>query len=286
MEIPKIILKRIIKGFLEKDVGFGDLTTNILISNDIQATAEIIARENGIVAGVTEAIIVFELLNVKILNSVKDGSVVKKDQVILKIQGRAKDILTGERTALNLLMKLSGIATETNSVIKLVRSITNKTRIACTRKVTPSFQYFEKRAVNLGGGDTHRFNLDDEIMIKDNHLTIFGDIKNAVEKIRKEASFSKKIEVEVQTVEQALKAATTGADIIMLDNFSPKKAAETLNLLVEKGLRDKVLIEFSGGINKNNVKDFAKLEPDIISMGYLIHSAKSLDINLDFVEIK
>ncbi|MHA1298569.1 MAG: carboxylating nicotinate-nucleotide diphosphorylase [Candidatus Helarchaeota archaeon] len=286
MEIPNIILKRIIKEFLEADIGFGDLTTNALISDDIQATAEIKVRENGVVAGVNEAIIVFELLNVKILESIKDGSMVKKDQTILKIKGRAKDILTAERTALNLLMKMSGIATETNSVLKLVRDVSEKTRIACTRKVTPGFQYFEKRAVSLGGGDTHRFNLDDEVMIKDNHLAIVGNIKKAVEKVREQISFSKKIEVEVESIKQALEAANSGADIIMFDNFTPEIAIKALQILEEKGLRNKVLIEFSGGINKNNVKDYAKLKPDIISMGYLIHSSKSLNINLEFVETK
>ena len=280
------ILKRIIKEFLEVDVGFGDITTNTLIADNIQATAEIKARENGVVAGIQEAIMVFELMNIKKLDNIKDGSTVKKDQTILKIKGRAKDILTAERTALNILMRMSGIATETNSVIKIVREINKVTRIACTRKVTPGFQYFEKRAVSLGGGDTHRFNLDDEIMVKDNHLSIFGDIRKAVEKIRKEISFSKKIEVEVETIDQVLEAANAGADIIMFDNFTPEKAAEALKLLEEKGLRDKVTIEFSGGINKNNVKNYAKLNPDVISMGYLIHSSKSLNINLEFIETK
>ncbi|NVM03148.1 MAG: carboxylating nicotinate-nucleotide diphosphorylase [Candidatus Helarchaeota archaeon] len=286
MELPKTILKRIIKEFLEVDVGFGDITTNTLIPDNIQATAEIKARENGVVAGIQEAIMVFELMNIKKLDNIKDGSTVKKDQTILKIKGRAKDILTAERTALNILMRMSGIATETNSVIKIVREINKVTRIACTRKVTPGFQYFEKRAVSLGGGDTHRFNLDDEIMVKDNHLSIFGDIRKAVEKIRKEISFSKKIEVEVETIDQVLEAANAGADIIMFDNFTPEKAAEALKLLEEKGLRDKVTIEFSGGINKNNVKNYAKLNPDVISMGYLIHSSKSLNINLEFIETK
>ena len=286
MELPKTILKRIIKEFLEVDVGFGDITTNTLIADNIQATAEIKARENGVVAGIQEAIMVFELMNIKKLDNIKDGSTVKKDQTILKIKGRAKDILTAERTALNILMRMSGIATETNSVIKIVREINKVTRIACTRKVTPGFQYFEKRAVSLGGGDTHRFNLDDEIMVKDNHLSIFGDIRKAVEKIRKEISFSKKIEVEVETIDQVLEAANAGADIIMFDNFTPEKAAEALKLLEEKGLRDKVTIEFSGGINKNNVKNYAKLNPDVISMGYLIHSSKSLNINLEFIETK
>ena len=183
-------------------------------------------------------------------------------------------------------MRMSGIATETNSVIKIVREINDVTRIACTRKVTPGFQYFEKRAVSLGGGDTHRFNLDDEIMIKDNHLSIFGDIKKAIEKIRKEISFSKKIEVEVETIDQVLEAANAGADIIMFDNFTPNKAAEAIKLLEEKGLRNRIIIEFSGGINKNNVKNYAKLSPDVISMGYLIHSPKSLNINLEFVAAK
>ena len=286
MELPKSILRKIIKEFLEVDVGFGDITTNTLIQDKIHATAEIKARENGVIAGIQEAIMVFELMNIKILDNIEDGSAVKKNQTILRIKGRAKDILTAERTALNILMRMSGIATETNSVIKIVRGINNVTRIACTRKITPGFQYFEKRAVSLGGGDTHRFNLDDEIMIKDNHLSIFGDIKEAIEKIRKEISFSKKIEVEVETIDQVLEAANAGADIIMFDNFTPVKATEALKLLEEKGLRDKVTIEFSGGINKNNVSAYAKLNPDVISMGYLIHSSKSLNINLEFVETK
>ena len=283
MEIPKNILKRKIQEFLEADIGFGDITTNTLILNSIQSTAQIKVRETGIIAGIKEAMLIFEMLNIKILDYIKDGSPVKNNQIILTINGRAKDILTGERTALNILMRMSGIATETNSIVKMVRKINNKIRIACTRKVTPGFQYFEKRAVSLGGGDTHRFNLDDEIMIKDNHLAIFGGIKKAVQRIRKEVSFSKKIEVEVETVDQALEAAEANVDIIMFDNFTPDIAAKALQVLEQNKLRDKVLIEFSGGINKSNVLDYAKLNPDIISMGYIIHSSKSLNINLEFV---
>ncbi len=285
MELPETVLKRILKEFLEHDLGFGDITTNSLINEDIYAIAEVVAREDGVLAGNTEAKIIFKLLGIKILDHIKDGSPLKKNQVILKIEGRAKDILTAERTALNMLMRMSGIATETNAVLKLVREVSQNTRIACTRKITPGFQYFEKRAVSLGGGDTHRFHLDDEVMIKDNHLYIFGDIKKAIEKVRKDLSFSKKIEIEVETLEQVIEAAKAGADIIMFDNFTPDDAAKAMKVLEEKGLLNRIFIEFSGGINKKNVKEYARLNPDVISMGYLTHSFKSLNINLQFIQL-
>ena len=163
--------------------------------------------------------------------------------------------------------------------------IRDRTIIACTRKTAPGLEYFDKKAVLLGGGDTHRLHLDDMILIKDNHVAIVGNVKEAVKLAKKQASFSKKIEVEVSDVNEAIEAAKAGADIIMLDNFTPEKVKDAINRLKKENLRDKVLIEASGGINEKNIVNFAAAGVDIISLGALTHSAKALDISLEIRKV-
>jgi len=201
---------------------------------------------------------------------------------VMELSGSARAILSAERTVLNIMMRMSGIATETSKLVEATKKVNSKIRIACTRKTTPGFRYFEKKAVALGGGDTHRFRLDDMILIKDNHLSIIGGVREAVKQARLKTSFSKKIEVEVENPEQALEAALAGADIIMFDNMPPEEAKKTLELLEERGLREKVLIELSGGITPENIEKYSALNVDIISMGYITHSARALDLSLDF----
>lgn len=277
----KLLEKRLLE-FLEEDLGFGDITTNALIPEDAIAEARIIVKRDGVIAGIREAGIILKLLNVNFKPLVKDGDRVTSGQTIVELSGSARAILSAERTILNIMMRMSGIATETAKLVDAAKKNNPKLRIACTRKTTPGFRYFEKRAVILGGGDSHRFRLDDMILIKDNHLSIVGGVKEAVNQARSRCSFSKKIEIEVENADQALEAASAGADIIMFDNMSPEEAKKTLKLLEEKGLRDKVLIELSGGITPENIEKYMALNVDIISMGYIIHSIRALDLSLDF----
>ncbi|MDH5701727.1 MAG: carboxylating nicotinate-nucleotide diphosphorylase, partial [Candidatus Bathyarchaeota archaeon] len=202
------------------------------------------------------------------------------------IVGDARTLLSIERTLLNLLTRMSGIATATSRLIEKVRSAGYKTRIACTRKVAPGLLYFDKRAVMLGGGDTHRLHLDDLIIVKDNHLIVVGDVGEAVKRVREAVSFSKKIEIEVSTGGEALEAAKAGADIVMLDNFSPQQIKNTMMLLDREGLRSKVLIEASGGINEQNVLKFAATGVDVLSLGEITDSVKALDMSLEVVKVR
>ena len=268
--------------FLKEDLGFEDITTNALVPEKTTARARIICKGEGVIAGVQEACVIFRLLNIDFKPLVRDGDRVRKGQTVMELSGSARAILSAERTVLNIMMRMSGIATETSKLVEATKKVNPKIRIACTRKTTPGFRYFEKKAVALGGGDTHRFRLDDMILIKDNHLSIVGGVREAVKQARLKTSFSKKIEVEVENAEQALEAALAGADIIMFDNMPPEEAKKTLELLEERGLREKVLIELSGGITPENIKKYSALNVDIISMGYITHSARALDLSLDF----
>lgn len=286
MFLPKKVLEKKIRKLLEEDIGQGDITTALTVSAAAPVEAEIIAKEPGIVAGIEEALMFLESLDLRASAQVVDGSKIDEKTTILKIAGNARTLLSIERTLLNLLSRMTGIATKTNRVVNKVRRAGYKTRIACTRKVAPGLLYFDKKAVMVGGGDTHRLHLDDLVLIKDNHLTIIGDINKAVEKVRNTVSFSKKIEIEVSTKGDALKAARAGVDIVMLDNFSSQQIKETIALLEEKGLREKVLIEASGGINEENVLEFADTGVDIISLGEITDSAKALDISLEIVKLK
>ncbi len=204
----------------------------------------------------------------------------------MKLEGDAKTILAAERTVLNLISRMSGIATQTNKIIRKVRAAGYRTIIACTRKTAPGLEYFDKKAVWLGGGDTHRLHLDDMILIKDNHIAIIGNVKEAIKIARRKASFSKKIEVEVSSVNEAVEAAKAGADIIMLDNFTPKQVKEAIKRLNAEGIRDKLLIEASGGISEKNLLEFASAGVDIISLGILTHDVKALDLSMEIKKLK
>ncbi|WXG40505.1 MAG: carboxylating nicotinate-nucleotide diphosphorylase [Candidatus Freyarchaeum deiterrae] len=280
------LTERKVLEFLEEDLGFGDITTNALIPEQTTAEARIISKREGVIAGIQEADIIFKLLNIDSKPLVKDGDRVTRGQIIVELSGSARNILMAERTVLNIMMRMSGIATETSKLVDAAKKINPKLRIACTRKTTPGFRYFEKKAVALGGGDIHRFRLDDMVLIKDNHISVVGSVTEAVNRARSKCSFSKKIEIEVENADQAIEAARAGADIIMFDNMSPEDAKKTLELLEKKGLRDSVLIELSGGITPENIDRYMALNVNIISMGYIIHSIRALDISLDFKKMR
>lgn len=270
-----------IADYLEEDVGFGDITSDLLVRDEV-GSARIQSNEDCVLAGLEEAIEIFNLLGVSTFPMARDGDEISKGEHILVLDGPLKKILLGERLALNFLMRMSGIATATRKIDKVCKKVNKDVRIAATRKTTPGFRFFEKKAVILGGGDPHRFRLDDAIMIKDNHLKVVGSITQAVT-MAKKASFSKKIEVEVEAVEHALEAAKAGADIVMMDNMPPEKVE--LAYLAVKKLNENVLVEVSGGITPENAPEFAK-NADIISMGWITHSARATQFSLDITMVK
>jgi nicotinate-nucleotide pyrophosphorylase (carboxylating) len=259
--------------FLAEDIGKGDITSNLLPKKKI--TVKIISRENAIVAGASYAKEIFKLkgCSSKILK--KDGSKIKPNQTIMIISGNAGNILTCERTALNLLTRMSGIATQTNN---LVKKIPKKTKLYATRKTAPGLRYFDKEAVEIGGGKKHRLTLDEMVMIKDNHIAIGDSLLSLIKKTKKKY---KKFEVEVENTSDAVLAAKEGATIIMLDNFTPAQIKKTIQTLKNQKLRNKVLLEASGGITTKNISKYGQTEVDIISVGSITNSVKGIDMSLE-----
>ena len=259
--------------FLAEDVGKGDITSNLLPKKRI--SVKIISRENAILAGVTYAKEIFKLkgCNSKILK--KDGSKIKPNQTIMVITGNAGNILTCERTALNLLTRMSGIATQTNA---LVKKIPKKTKLYATRKTAPGLRYFDKEAVEIGGGKKHRLTLNEMVMIKDNHIAVGNSLLSLIKKTKKKY---KKFEVEVENTADAVLAAKEGATIIMLDNFTPAQIKKTILILKKQKLRNKVVLEASGGINSKNISKYAQTKVDIISVGSITNSVKGIDMSLE-----
>ena len=281
MFLPREIVKEKLKSFLKEDLGHGDVTSDLLVMDGTVVEAEIVAKESGVLAGLEEIKPLLEEFGLKTEKLKEDGDRLKKGEAILRVIGDARTILALERTVLNFLCRMSGIATLTAKLVEMVRKAGFKTIIACTRKTAPGLEYFDKKAVRIGGGDTHRLHLDDMILVKDNHIKVVGSVSEAIKRAKEKASFSKKIEVEVSNLAEALEAARVGADIIMLDNFTPAQIKETLLQLEKEGLRSKVLVEASGGINEDNVVEFASTGVDILSIGMLTHSAKALDLSLE-----
>ncbi len=285
MFIPKRILEKKLHDFLKEDVGQGDLTTYLTVPEGTIVQAKVLVKEGGVVAGIEEALILCESLGLQAEALASDGAQIKPETSILRIVGDARTILSAERTLLNMLSRMSGIATVTRHLTNEVRAAGYKTRIACTRKVAPGLNYFDKKAVSIGGGDTHRLHLDDLILLKDNHIQIVGSIGDAIRKTREVVSFSKKIEVEVTSVEEALEAAKVGADIIMLDNLSPAEIENVVSQLQKESVRENVLLEASGEITGNNVVDYAATGIDVVSLGKITHSVKALDASLEIVKV-
>ena len=283
MFVPRKILEEKLRQILAEDLGQGDVTVTAIIPANLAVKAVVVAKEEGVVAGIEETIVLAEYLGLKIKGKVVDGDKIKNKQTLMEISGDAQTILAAERTLLNLLSRMSGIATKTRSLTDKLEKAGLKTRIAATRKSAPGLLYFDKKAVMIGSGDPHRLHLDDMILIKDNHLAIVGSVEEAVKKAKANGSFTKKIEVEVTKADDAVKAAKAGADIIMLDNFSPKQTKEAIELLRNSGFGD-VLLEVSGGITSEILLKYAAVHIDIISIGELTHSVKALDISLEIAK--
>jgi nicotinate-nucleotide pyrophosphorylase (carboxylating) len=285
MFVPRKILEEKLKQLLAEDIGLGDVTSAAVVPSGLTAEAAVKAKEAGTAAGVEEAAVLAESLGLNVKAEVADGEAFRKGQVIMKISGDARTILSAERTILNLISRMSGIATTTRKLTAKLKKARVKARIAATRKTAPGLLYFDKKAVLIGGGDPHRLHLDDMVLVKDNHITVAGSIENAVKNAKQNASFSKKIEVEVARVTDVLKAAEAGADIIMLDNFSPKQIRAAVELLKKAGFFGKILLEASGKITAENLLEYATTQVDIISMGELTHSVEALDVSLEITRI-
>lgn len=283
MFIPRKVLEEKLVRLLSEDVGQGDVTSAAVIQFECTAEAEVVAKAEGVVAGLEEAVVLAETLGLEANAEVEDGDNVKNGQVLMKLLGDARTILSMERTMLNLLSRMSGIATITAKYVDLLHKAKLKTRVAATRKSAPGLLYFDKKAVLIGGGDPHRLHLDDMILIKDNHIVLAGGLEKAVKNAKQNASFTKKIEVEVTEPEDAVKVAELGVDVVLLDNFSPQQVAEAVALLKKAGLSEKVLLEASGGITGENVLEYARAGVDLVSLGELTHSVKALDISLEVV---
>ena len=268
--------------FLREDIGQGDLTSQYTVDEGLKSSSQIICKsEIAVVAGLEEAKIIFEICNCDSKALVNDGDIVKRGIRVMKINGNTRAILKAERTALNLIMRMSGIATDTKKFVDIVKTVSKDIKVMGTRKTAPGLRYFDKKSIKLGGGHSHRNTLDEMILIKDNHLAVSTSIQNAISNARLKAGKNVMIECEVSNKKSSVEAIKSGADIIMLDNFTPEMAQKTISYLRKSGLREKVLIEISGGVNISNIKDYALALPDMISIGSLTHSSNSIDFSMN-----
>ena len=275
MKLPQFYIDDIIKKAITEDINYIDATTDYLIDENSQTTAFFVSKDDGILCGIDIAMRVFELLDsdVNFKLEKNDGDEVKKGDIIATMSGKAQALLKGERTALNILQHLSGIATATNRCVKLVEGTTAS--VAETRKTLPGLRAMQKYAVTVGGGKNHRYNLSDAAMIKDNHIDACGGIKKAVEAFRSKAGHMLKVEVEVRNFDELNEALEAGADVIMLDNMNCEQMAEAVKII-----GGKAKAEASGNITLDNIKEVAKTGVDIISLGALTHSVKAFDISM------
>lgn len=267
--------------FLREDIGQGDLTSQYTVDEDLKSSSLIICKsEIAVVAGIDEAKIIFDICNCDSKALVNDGDIVKRGIRVMKINGNTRAILKAERTALNLIMRMSGIATDTKKYVDIVKTVSKDIKVMGTRKTAPGLRYFDKKSIKLGGGHSHRNTLDELILIKDNHLAVSTSIQSAISNARLNARKNMMIECEVSNTKSSVEAIKCGANIVMLDNFTPEMAQKTISYLRKSGLREKVLIEISGGVNISNIKDYALALPDMISIGSLTHSSNSIDFSM------
>ena len=264
--------------FIEEDAPKGDITSDVIIP-DVECHAVIRSEQHGIIAGLEEAGALFTHFGVTVTPGKKDGDTVNPGEILLSLSGNAKKILLVERTALNIIGRMSGIATQTRTFSDIVRAKNPSCRVAATRKTCPGFGVLDKKAVLIGGGDPHRANLSEGFLIKDNHLAVVP-IREAIRKARAYSAY-KKVEVEVESAGDAVCAAECGADIIMLDNMTPGQVAETLAVMKRAGLRERATIEVSGGIDERTLGEYAASGADVISMGALTHTVKNFSVTLE-----
>lgn len=275
------LVDNIIENALQEDIGTGDLTTLSTVPAGSVTEGFIYAKEGGVLAGLPIAKRVFEILSsdLRFIAQKADGDRIVKGDIIAVVSGPAQAVLCGERVCLNLLQRMSGIATRTAGIAEIIKDY--KTVVVDTRKTTPGLRILEKYAVTVGGGKNHRFGLYDAVLIKDNHIKVSGGIQKAVSLARANAPHTTKIEVEVENLESVNEALEAKADIIMLDNMDLEMIREAVSTI-----NGRAQIEVSGGVNESNVLDYAKAGVDIVSVGALTHSVKALDISLDVRDIK
>jgi nicotinate-nucleotide pyrophosphorylase (carboxylating) len=280
MKIPQGV-RDIIRTALQEDIGNGDITTSLLIPEESESRALILAKSNFIVAGLPFVKEVFNILasEIRFTTFVNDGSRVTKGDMIADVYGKTRGLLTGERVSLNILQRLSGIATLTNMFVEKISGL--NTKIVDTRKTTPGLRFMEKYAVRAGGGSNHRFGLFDGILIKDNHIEPVGSIKEAVTLARKGHHLAK-IEVEVENLYDLKEALDAGADVLMLDNMSVEDMKKAVEII--RGTKRDVIIEASGNVTLDNVREIAETGVDLISVGALTHSATAVDISMKIVK--
>src|SRR5437660_1587020 len=281
-----MLIEEMLEKFLDEDIGYGDITTDALVDSRTKATGQVVSKERAVIAGLSESIKLLKILNCEGKSKVRDGQEVPAGTIVLELDGSGSSLLKVERVLLNLLSHMSGVATATAELVSIAKKNGSSARIACTRKTLPGLRYFEKRAVELGGGDTHRLRLDDAVLIKDNHLELAGSIDACVRKAKEAVSFTKKVEVEVTTAHQSVEAAQAGDEIVLLDNMTPSEVKKSLTLLEAKKLRGRLLIEVSGGITRDNLASYLKPGVDVISVGLITHSAKTIDMSLDLHSVK
>lgn len=269
-----LLLKKQLQEFLIEDIGTGDLSADLFI-DEAEISASIIAKENGVFAGEQVLVLGYEIIDPQIKTElyVKDGEYIKQGTILAEIRGRRNSILSGERVLLNLMQRLSGIATITAQAVSLAN---RRTRICDTRKTTPGLRMLEKYAVRCGGGFNHRFGLYDTVMLKDNHLAGFASIEEAIKTAREKLGHTIKIEVETETEMQVIEAVSAGADIIMFDNCTPEEITERVKYVPEG-----IVTEASGGITLDAIDAYSRTGVQYISLGFLTHSNKSLDISLN-----
>ncbi len=284
--IPQKLLEKKLIQFLEEDVDYGDITSELV--PNVLVHANIISKEEGVLCGLDFAKIIFKFLDVEIKSSFKDGDRIKKGVVILELKGLSRNILVSERTILNLLMRLSGIATKTRRLVDKVNETGLDIIITSTRKTTPGFRYFEKYAVKTGGGDPHRWNLSDSVLIKENHLSLLGDeaIQTILNQSKVKTSFTKKVDIEVENISELKQSLRLSPEIIMLDDFSISDIQTAIEIVEKNNRVPRPLIEISGGISEQNITKYFIPGIDIISIGSLTHSVAAIDFSLKIVGIQ
>jgi nicotinate-nucleotide pyrophosphorylase (carboxylating) len=272
-------VREMLASFLQEDIGASDITSESIIPAGREAKAEIVCKSStpAIVCGLEEAAMIFDICGCTGKALVRDGTKIGKGKRVMIITGNARSILKAERTALNLIMRMSGIATETRRLADAAKGV----QVLATRKTAPGLRYFDKKAVVMGGGGTHRMRLDDMVLIKDNHLALAGSPEECIRLAKKSVGSSIKVDCEAKSKAEAIAAISAGADIVMLDNFTPKQAMATIKQITKMGLRKKVKIEISGGVNPKNIGQYARAKPDFISLGYITHSARAVDFSLE-----
>jgi len=278
--LPQVMTEPLVRAALLEDLGrAGDITSEAVIPADLRAICDFVAREPGVIAGLDCARIAFALIDpaLQFEPFLQDGDRLTPGQIIARVSGPARTLLAGERTALNFICHLSGISTATASIADAIKH--TKARVCCTRKTIPGLRALQKYAVRAGGGSNHRFGLDDAVLIKDNHIAIYGDIATTIERARANAGHMVKIEVEVDTLEQLERALTACPDAVLLDNMGPELLREAVAMV-----RGRAITEASGRITPVTAVPIAESGVDLISVGWLTHSSKTLDVGLDYSE--